>query len=113
MPHLLSIPATKIRKLAPLAAPPGGAKGRRRMESGLQTVFLVDVAGRSLAEPDFRRCVRACQRHSRPARRALRVRAMFACAGWLRVVMRVGSRCVELAVLRIKLYHKHYGRHAR
>ena len=94
-------------------APPGGAKGRRRMESGLQTVFLVDVAGRSLAEPDFRRCVRACQRHSRPARRALRVRAMFACAGWLRVVMRVGSRCVELAVLRIKLYHKHYGRHAR
>ena len=111
-PHLLSIPATKIRKL-PLTAPPGGAKGRRRMESGLQTVFLVDVAGRSLAEPDFRRCVRACQRHSRPARRALRERAMFACAGWLTVVMRVGSRCVELAVLRIKLYHKHYGRHAR
>ena len=105
--------ATKIRKLAPLTAPPGGAKGRRRMESGLQTVFLVDVAGRSLAEPDFRRCVRACQRHGRPARRALRERAMFACAGWLRVVMRVGSRCVELAVLRIKLYHKHYGRHAR
>ena len=74
-------------------------------------MFLVDVAGRSLAEPDFRRCVRACQRHGRPAH--VRERAMFACAGWLRVVMRVGSRCVELAVLRIKLYHKHYGRHAR
>ena len=53
------------------------------MESGLQTVFLVDVAGRSLAEPDFRRCVRACQRHGRPARRALLERARDVRVRWV------------------------------